>query len=378
MKGKRFFTILLAVVMFAALSVSAGAASDAPGAYFFSVTGTVVAIEDYEAGDGWYIIELENAVRASSNIETGAEATEDRPSAFIVTTDRTAFAISDLDGFGAGDIVTAFIRSVSPMFELSPPQYTAEAIVAGLPDGINVKADRFAAWDNDNFPYRSYGKGFAFAVDENTEIILADGSEFDDEDGKLFDRKMIVIYGASTKSLPELATALEVVVLFEEPVTGPEPIPDDMLAEMDEDDEVTELGDLFEIAAIPIRVDGVIIEAPAAYIAEDGVTVMVPIRPIIEALDFELIWIPENFGIQVNGMLGRAEVTAKIAVGEIEAYQTYARRAEVKFELSVAPELVDARTYVPLRSFFKDVLGLSDAYVFEGVIELTSVGEAME
>ena len=49
--------------------------------------------------------------------------------------------------------------------------------------------------------------------DENTEVILEDGIEFigDDFDG----RRIVVIYGISTRSIPEMAVASKLIVLYE-------------------------------------------------------------------------------------------------------------------------------------------------------------------
>ena len=55
---------------------------------------------------------------------------------------------------------------------------------------------------------------FAFKTDENTEIVLANGDDF--SGGDIEGRRIAVIYDISTRSIPEMATASKLIVLFED------------------------------------------------------------------------------------------------------------------------------------------------------------------
>ena len=307
--------------------------------YYISVTGTVISVEDNQ-------IKVENT-----------EADYEDAVFFINTTDSTVFPFAALEDIAEGDVVTAFLPANAPVPMIYPPQYPAHVVVAGVPEGQNVQVDRFGAWDNEDFPLLAYGGQFAFAIAEDTEVITADGDEFD---GDLDGRRLVVIYSTSTRSIPELATATEVIVLFEDAVP------------LDNGEDVA-----IDATGWPIVVNGTEIDAPAAFMADDGVNIMVPLRAIAEALGFEVTWVPEGRVVELSGMSGVAEVWARIAIGSTEAAQTYARRAEIAIELPVAPVLVEGRTFVPLTAFFQDVLEMANAFAFEGVIEVQAEGETM-
>jgi len=124
----------------------------------------------------------------------------------------TVFPFSDeLD---VGDTVTGWYLSMAPMMAIYPPQYTIAVLSADMPDGTNIKVDRFDVWeDHDGDYFLSQDGMFAFTIDDDTEIILADGQEF--TLNEFAGRRIVVIYGMSTRSIPEMATANELIVLFE-------------------------------------------------------------------------------------------------------------------------------------------------------------------
>ena len=274
----------------------------------------------------------------------------------MIVTDRTVYPFeSELN---VGDTVTGYYLANVPMILIYPPQYTIAVLVAGIPEGLNLNVDRFSPMeDNDNDYLLSQGGMFAFLIGGNTEIVLANGDDF--SDGDIAGRRMIVIYDISTRSIPELATAIKVIVLYEDAVTGPEPIPDWMLPEY------TLPEYTIDASGWPIFVDGEEITAPAAFQTEDGI-VMVPIRAIAEALGYKVKWDGELQSVRLG-------VAIHIWIGNTEAH--VGRMAPI--ELQTAPQSVNGSTYVPL-SFFKDVLGMANAFAFEGQIEIQSTGEIME
>jgi len=121
---------------------------------------------------------------------------------------------SDIDW--GSDITFDDINIILPDFD--EPCYIdiIESILATLdiPADKGVRADRFTTWeDNADGYFISYDGSFAFRIDENTEIVLEDGVEFigDEFDG----RYIIVIYDVSTRSIPEMTTAIKLIVLYE-------------------------------------------------------------------------------------------------------------------------------------------------------------------
>ena len=123
----------------------------------------------------------------------------------------------------------------------------------------------------------------------------------------------------------------------------------------------------FEIDATgwPILVDGNQIDAPKAFQTEDGI-VMVPIRAIAQALGYEVNWDGATRSVRLG-------VAIHLWIGNTEAH--VGRMAPIN--ISTAPQIVNGSTYVPL-DFFRNVLGVPNAFAFEGQIEIHSEGERME
>jgi len=169
---------------------------------FFSISGTVESIISAtpEAGedDPWHGISIKIID------ENGNEAV-------LNTTANTAFPFGN--EIQEGDTVTAWYATNAPMIMIWPPQYTVTVLAVNIPDGANIRVDRFGAMADTDQLLSADGM-FAFSTDENTEIILADGTDF--TDGDLQDRRIVVLYGMSTRSIPEQTIATKLIVLFED------------------------------------------------------------------------------------------------------------------------------------------------------------------
>jgi len=163
--------------------------------HYFSVTGNVVSVEKIEG-----------------LIHVTIDDTDGNP-AVLVLGEETVFPFSD--EIKEGDEVTGWYQTDRPMIMIWPPQYNISVLAAGAPEGANIRVDRFHAWvDNTEGFLLSQDEMFAFRTDENTEIILANGDSFpaDEIEG----RRIVVIYGISTRSIPEMATADKLIVLYED------------------------------------------------------------------------------------------------------------------------------------------------------------------
>ena len=316
---KAISLLLLTVLLITALTGTAMAAEKGSDAaktspYYLSITGAVVDT------DGAIKIEDQN----------GSPAT-------LIVDEKTVYPFES--EISKGDTVTGYYLANAPMMAIWPPQYNIAVLAVGAPEGDSVKVDRFSAWaDNADGYMLAYGGAFAFRMNDETEVVLADGKDF--KGGDIENRRLVVIYDASTKSIPELATARKVIVLFEDAVPLPELLPED----------------IFNVSEFPILVDGVKIDAPAAFM--DGDAVMVPLRAIAEALGYDVKWDAAARAVTLDGM-------TKVVIGQ-----------EVVAG-SPAPVIADGVTYVPLR-FFIDALDMANAYSFEGQIEIQSTGERME
>ena len=118
------------------------------------------------------------------------------------------------------------------------------------------------------------------------------------------------------------------------------------------------------LAIKDILVNGMKIHAPAAYTNKDGV-MMVPLRAIAEALKFQVSWDNELQAVKLGNSIS-------LAIGK----DNYCNAKREPIQLGVAPELNGGSTFVPL-SFFRQVVQMNNAYVFEGQIVINN-GEKME
>ncbi|WP_244269530.1 copper amine oxidase N-terminal domain-containing protein [Natronincola ferrireducens] len=294
--------------------------------HFGSFTGKVKEITDHQRMADWQFVLVENEEGQIANI--------------IVSQDTY---IVNNTGIEVGSIITGYYDANAPMLMIYPPQYNAEVVVIENENEF-VKVDIF----NEDFVSRD--NLLKLNISEDTTILLEDGTVFE---GSLANRKLIVFYGASTRSIPAQTTPTKIIVLFEKAV---HPI----YEEIEEKAGFT----INDVSSMDIIVNNNKIEAPAAYTNEEGI-VMVPLRAIAEALGFHINWNSQQKTITLDK-------TISLTVGE--DYYTYMKTAPI--HLGAAPVVVEGRTFVPL-SFFKKVTKMNNAYVFEGQIVIDN-GEVME
>jgi hypothetical protein len=198
---------------------------------------------------------------------------------------------------------------------------------------VNLKVDLF---DKDMVSSDNILK---LNLSEETKITLRDGTAYD---GDLSDRKLLVKYTVSTRSIPAQTNPSHIVVLSTE-AEAPEttPVVEDHLG--------------MDISKMDIVVSNQIIAAPAAFADAKG-TVMVPLRAMTEALGYTVHW--EQASRQVS--LGES---ISFKIGE-DQYQT---ASQGTVSLGTPAVLKEGITYVPLK-FFKSVLLMKNAYVFEAQI----------
>lgn len=253
-----------------------------------------------------------------------------------------------------GDTITGYYDANAPMLMIYPPQYNAR-VVAVNPEE-NVKVDIF------NEDLVGSDNTLKLNIGDDTEIISEDGTKFD---GDLTNRKLVVTYGVSTRSIPAQTTPTQIVVLSENEEMEDTDVTED--TEVTDDNEVKDdngIADLGDVSTMDIVVENNKIDAPSAYTNEDGV-VMVPVRAIAEALGSTVKW---NDDIQ--SVIVDTGITFKLG----EDQYNYMRMMPIKLEAK--SELVEGTTYVPL-SFFREVMKVNNAYVFEGQIVVDN-GEKME
>jgi hypothetical protein len=276
--------------------------------HFNSFTGTVEKIADFEWGGKFVSVKSEEGAPAN-----------------IIVSDSTY--ILDNAEIVVGSKITAFYDANAPMIMIYPPQYNAKVVAVENKDR-NIKVDFF------NQDLISADHMLKLNISDRTEVISQDGKVFK---GQLGNKNLVVVYDVSTRSIPAQTNPIKVVVLFEEEVP--------------------------DVSKMEIVVNNEKIDAPAAYADKQG-NIMVPLRAIAEALNFELGWDGEVQRI----ILGK---DISLTIGE----DNYVYGATSSLQLGAAPVLIEGRTFVPL-SFFKQVVEMNNAYVFEGQIVIDN-GEIM-
>jgi len=360
---KKLLAILLVAAIMTASLVGLASAStqDAASPYYMSITGLVVNVEEVETG---------------LSVELAIPSTDRDGTAFLNITDATVFPFEE--ELEEGDTVTAFYLANAPMILIYPPRYNAAVVVAGVPESTSVIVDRFNAVEGSEGRYLAQGGNLIINLGPDTEVVLADGTEFNFEYGGIDGRRLVVIYGVATRMMPPSTTPTKIIVLFEDAVTGPLPLSPEELpsvpvitlpAPIPGDVPVVTLpapapGETIDASGWPIQVNGTNIAAPAAFQTADGI-LMVPLRAIAEALGYEVNWDGATrgvrLGVAINAWVGNTEVH----IGRM-APQT----------IATAPVLVDGTTFVPLE-FFR-VIGVNNAFAFEGQIVIDSENERME
>jgi hypothetical protein len=247
-----------------------------------------------------------------------------------------------------------------PMLMIYPPQPEAVAFsaVSDAPDF--VKLDRF------DEELVSYDGMLALNIDENVRIIMQDGAEFQlfgqSVQDALANRAMMVFYSVTTRSIPAQTTPELVVVLYEtavHPIAVIDPI------------ELPVTGDDW-LAALPatgtpvdLVVQGNIVDTVPLELTENGI-IMVPLYLVNTLFKVTLEWESETQTVNIGNF-----ITLTIGLDE---YRHETREAVIS--LGAAPAIIGDRTHVPL-AFFTDVIGLNNAYFFEGQIVIDNY-EKME
>lgn len=277
---------------------------------FGSFTGKVVEINDFTPIEDAKIIALEDEEGLPINMVVSNNT-------YVVNNDEITVSA----------IVTGYFDINAPMILIYPPQYSPEVVVVENQD-YQVKVDIFSEElvSSDNM--------LKLNISEDTKVVTQDGETFK---GELGNQKLVIIYTFSTKSIPAQTIPLKVIVLGQNKK------------------EDTEKGPVGDISQLPIIVKDQAIDSLAAYVTNNKV-VMVPLRPVAEALGFPVVWKGKTENIYVG-------VAASLIVGR--DYYTFAKM--VPIELGAAPELIEGITYVPL-DFFTKVLQMDKAEVLKDQI----------
>jgi len=269
-----------------------------------------------------------------------------------------------------------------------------------VPEDATTVTSRFTVVEpedaDDEFAMVSEDGELVIYISEDTLIYFEDFVPLSDECEEmtqmvrevLFGRTLAeVLDGRNLRVIFEEAEQIEpisIMVLFEIAVApGPEPI--DLGIEWENGYDLDDNG-YIGIMPLPEEIDWsefddfdpivlngevvvnneILENAPLPFLleTENGNVVMVPLRAVATALEYNVSW---------NGYLRSVQlgVAIHLWIGSTEVH--FGRMAPL--EISAAPVIVDSLTFVPL-DFFRIVLGQT-AYVFEGQVVIETYSDMM-
>ena len=239
----------------------------------------------------------------------------------------------------AGDEVKIFYELPLFMTAIHPAQMPASVIV----NTKGVLAVHFDAFDKDLISSDNYLK---LNISNETIIIDTNGNTVSAD--KIANKKLIVFYSVSTRSIPAQTTPEKIIVVGEG---------DESSVKQSEyqiavppiyqftDEEIKAMNESMNerLQTSKIVVNDVTIEAPKAFVNENG-TVMLPVRSIAEALGFIVSWNQETRTVTFNG-------TKSLTIDSNE----YINRAGEKITLTDVSVIKGGISYAP-EWFFIDIL----------------------
>jgi len=242
--------------------------------HFIAVEGVIIDVEGPVDENGvvpwyvdWFRIDIEK---------------EDGSPAAIIGVHQTAFLFGTMPV--AGMAVKAYIPANSPSFTADVPAYIASVIIAGMPAEQDVTVCWFRQQGD---TYVNVDGSFAFMVDDETEIAFLDVQLAQWSANRLWfnlaDKAVAVVHEAMADGT---VTAIRAVALYYDlPLSrwvfwDYDDLPDHITLTVT--DYIFPAAD-FETIHLPIFANGIKIEGPFPLLAADGITIMVPFRPIFMA-----------------------------------------------------------------------------------------------
>ena len=280
----------------------------------------------------------------------------------------------------AGDRITAFHDAYAMIPMIYPPQYLAFAIV--VEDEAEVGFNFLGRFDENKVSFDNQRR---LTIDEDTEIIFQGGDVFEgnfEEDILAVGRKLFVEYTRSGRDIyPTTIFPTRIVILYERIAFGPEFIGDigfDIdLYEYDweygyyysillppseitpiEEPPIEEAGHVYDVTINGVGLPGV----KAVTVGDSIWPNYLPLRPIIEHLDENILWDGANRAVIVTSP--RGTITFRVGLPYFAVLS--ADEVLTTYTLNDAPIIQNNVTLVPI-SFFREVFGFNNAYFASGV-----------
>ena len=285
---------------------------------FVEVSGIVTEISENHFVEGMPLLSLED--------EDG------EPFGFVVT-DEAINMTGEMPEIG--DRVVAYYDTRRPMIMIYPPQYPVVAFMVA--DGEH---SLFVGRFDENLLDET--ETLYVRITENTEVVDIDGEPYEESPAG---QSLAFLYTQAAESDPLQIWPDRIIVL---------PEPDEFIQEGPEEEPFVP-----DVSGMELIVEGVPVEAPPAWTTDAGI-VMIPVRAVAEALGYEVGWNGDHQSVALTD-------EDSIVVMNIGSTAFTNTSLESPVRLLAAPEIRESRTFVPL-DFFREVLGLNNAYVFENQI----------
>lgn len=242
--------------------------------------------------------------------------------------------------------VLVFYKADTPMTMSLPPQATPYGIVV-----LENEEPHFTKIAKFNDELVSMDNKLKLNIQEDTPMIDREGDKIEKEDLK--DENLLVFYAETTKSIPAQTNPHKVILLedldwdldidfdFDEDIT----VFDKMLIDREDEEDIT------------IGLENQL------YRNEKNV-LMVPLRAVGEALDYEITWDAEKRA----ATLTKGAQWTEVVIGEGTVGEDNYNFAKMIVKLGNPPVLKDSKLYVPV-NFIKEVLQ-RDIDIEDGMLQI--------
>lgn len=266
------------------------------------------------------------SILAENDLEDALDKLVAHLSEDVIILDEETMDFISKEDLKEGMEVSIYYEKDTIMLMSYPPQLSPAVVIVRSDEvDLNIKIDKF------DETLTSDDNSLKLNIDEDVVLVDLEGETLEKED--LANKDLIVFYTVSTRSIPAQTTPKKVIAIKNHEVK--------IL------DYFNLNGDKFELNS-------------KMYKTEYN-ELMVPLREITEALDFEVAWDQETKSIKLE----KDDHTAGLAIG-VGEYQYY----DMLIDLGTAPELMDSVTYVPL-SFVQSILLAGVEVSMDGVLEIT-------
>lgn len=265
------------------------------------------------------------SILAENNLENSLDKLVAHIGGDVLILDEETMDFISKEDLKEGMEVSIYYTKDTIMLMSYPPQLSPDLLIVRSDDvDLNIKIDKF---DEDLI---SDDNSLKLNISEDVELINLEGEKIEQED--LVNKDLVVFYTISTRSIPAQTTPKKVIAIRNHEVK------------------------IFDY----LNLNGEKLELNNKMYKTEYNELMVPLREIAEALDFNVDWNQESKSVKLE----KGEHTASLAIG-VGKYQYY----DMLIDLETAPELVESTTYVPT-SFIQNILIAATEVTMDGVLEI--------